>query len=487
MPGFQNDDTFAIIDLNDPTRQIPVSSGSTASGSLGFLFYGVNTGGLVESMQVTGGALQITGSVAANFNPASILSVKILSGSTEVGTPQNPLVTTGRPYATTIFGQARTANPYTLADLINKYGLDSQEYGTQIVAGGGISELLNQSGIILSASAASGARATLRTHTFYRYQAGKEQNVKITLYHSDTGRTNQIRRWGTFDDSDGLFFAVSGSLFGIYRRSSTTGIVAETFVSQSSFNIDKLNGTGMSGFTLDVTRANLYEIQYQWGAGSAEFYINGIRAHQLVFSNTLTTAYMRTGQLPLAWEIVNAGASTVGGNMVYLASTVSSEGAVKSPETVFTAFNPSDRSIRSDEQAILAIRPKLTINTVANRIMALPSNLSISTEGARISYRVILNPATLGGSVWSDVSVNSGYEVDVASTTFSGGETIYYGFLPNPNDAATIDLSRFFNVLGRKLRLDAFGTIQDVLVVVARNEAGGSTNVRVGLTWMEVK
>lgn len=413
---------------------------------------------------------------------------QIYSELNSLGTLNNPVIISPTTYGKTAFGEQRVALPFALADLINKYEITPTEYSTLTGSSGvaSISHVPAESAIKLQVDGTSGSLGKLRTNTFYRYSAGKGQNIKMTLYHNDSGQSNQVRRWGYFDDSDGLFFQLSGSNLSIVERKSTTGAVTEINHPQSTWNVDKLNGTGASGVTIDVTKSQIYELRFQWlGVGFADFYINGIHTHNIPHANLISGPYMKTGQLPLSWDVENNLSSSTGAMTTVCASVISENGEPP-PEYSYAAFNSTAISVSTTEIPVLSIRPKSTYNGITNRIITLPKKAVVSTEGARISFRIIANTVLTGAS-WSSVATTSGTEFDVSSTSFTGGETLYYGFLPGSNDAETVELEKFFSILARKLRQNAFATAVDSLTIVAKNEAAGSTNVRSAIVFTEVR
>jgi hypothetical protein len=79
-------------------------------------------------------------------------------------------------------------------------------------------------------------------------------------------------------------------------------------VAQSSWNIDKCDGTGPSGFNLDLTKMQMLYIDYSWyGAGAIRFGFKNQRgeiiyAHRIPNANLRTEAYMRSGNLPARYE-----------------------------------------------------------------------------------------------------------------------------------------------------------------------------------------
>ena len=80
---------------------------------------------------------------------------------------------------------------------------------------------------------------------------------------------------------------------------------------QSDFNLDKLDGTGPSGYTVDLNRMQMVFIDYSWyGAGKVRYGIRSnkgkiIYFHELYNNNVNNKAYMRSGNLPGRFEITS--------------------------------------------------------------------------------------------------------------------------------------------------------------------------------------
>jgi hypothetical protein len=87
--------------------------------------------------------------------------------------------------------------------------------------------------------------------------------------------------------------------------------VQEIKVPQSQWNLDKMDGTGPSGYTLDLSKMQMAYIDYTWyGAGFIRFgfrAVNGdiIYCHKMPNNNVNTSAYMRSGNLPGRFEVMN--------------------------------------------------------------------------------------------------------------------------------------------------------------------------------------
>jgi hypothetical protein len=91
-------------------------------------------------------------------------------------------------------------------------------------------------------------------------------------------------------------------------------LVQDLIIKQSEFNLDRLDGTGPSGYDLDITKMQMIGMQWSWyGAGFIDFMLRGsdgnyVFVHRIRNSNVNTEAYMRTGNMPVRYEVINEGA-----------------------------------------------------------------------------------------------------------------------------------------------------------------------------------
>jgi len=123
--------------------------------------------------------------------------------------------------------------------------------------------------------------------------------------------------------STALGFALEQTITGgTYHTSAITKVfaedaavratkVVETRVASTNFNIDRLDGTGPSNYTIDTNKIQMVYIDYTWyGAGFIRW---GIRAkdgdimycHKMQHNNTEVQAYLRSGNLPGRFEVAN--------------------------------------------------------------------------------------------------------------------------------------------------------------------------------------
>lgn len=98
-----------------------------------------------------------------------------------------------------------------------------------------------------------------------------------------------------------------------YRGATETGVrilkTADTRISQGNFNVDRLDGSGPSGYVFDKNKMQMVFIDYSWyGAGKIRYGMRGLDGsilycHEIPNNNTNTEAYMRSGNLPGRFEI----------------------------------------------------------------------------------------------------------------------------------------------------------------------------------------
>ena len=87
--------------------------------------------------------------------------------------------------------------------------------------------------------------------------------------------------------------------------------IKEVRTPQSQFNRDTLDGTGPSGYKFDPTKMQMIGLQYTWyGAGFVDFMMRGgdgnwVYAHRYKQNNINDEAYMRTGNMPVRYELIN--------------------------------------------------------------------------------------------------------------------------------------------------------------------------------------
>lgn len=98
-----------------------------------------------------------------------------------------------------------------------------------------------------------------------------------------------------------------------YRGVDATGVIVtktvDTKVAQSNWSIDPCDGTGASGFNLDLKKIQMAYMDYAWyGAGKIRFGWKDndgkvIYTHAFIHNNRLKESYFRSGNLPARYEV----------------------------------------------------------------------------------------------------------------------------------------------------------------------------------------
>lgn len=97
-----------------------------------------------------------------------------------------------------------------------------------------------------------------------------------------------------------------------YAAQAQSGVIisktVDTRIPQSAWNIDRCDGTGHSLFNVDLTKMQMFYIDYSWyGAGAVRFGFKNARGeilycHRFVNNNVNTEAYMRSGNMAARYE-----------------------------------------------------------------------------------------------------------------------------------------------------------------------------------------
>jgi hypothetical protein len=256
--------------------------------------------------------------------------------------------------------------------------------------------------------------------------------------------TNLLQRAGYYGAENGIFLQLNDDVISFVERSLVTGSVTESVVPRSSWNGDKLDGTGSSGITLDITKAQILWMDVEWlGVGTIRvgFVINGqfIVCHSFHHANLISSTYITTASLPLRCEIYNKAATTGSKTFKQICSSVISEGgyelrglqqAVGIPLSGARTF-----AATSTYYPIVSIRLKTSPNRLDAIIILTALSIIGKGNGRFYNWQVIASGTTSGGS-WQSAGVDSAVEYNITGTGFAGGRTLASGYLNSSNQAS---------------------------------------------------
>jgi len=390
----------------------------------------------------------------------------------------------------TAFGVLRVAASITLFDNTNQYDA-SPLLWEEVLTGGATSvHLPNESTVRLRCATASGDKVVRQSRHYFRYQPGKSQYIRMTGLFG-TAVTDLRRRMGYFDASNGLFLEQTGSGLSFVRRTFTSGAAVDNAEAQASWNVDKLDGTGQSRKTLNVTMTFHLVIDFEWlGVGRARmgFDFGGgeiVWAHYFVSPNVLAVPYMTTANLPLRYEIENTGAQGGAHDLNAICAMVASEQG-QEPERgfIFAAGNGVTTIAVTTRVPILSIRPKATFNSIVNRGLIDPQGVVASVGSGAVLLEVVYN-GTLTGASFSSANGSSITEFDVTASAITGGIVVHAFYASSAG--GTVHTEAIAGLLSKlPLVLDIAGTNPIPLTLVA-TAFTGSVDTAAEISWQETR
>ena len=273
--------------------------------------------------------------------------------------------------------------------------------------------------------------------------------------------------------------------------SSTRYLKTEIFrIPQSQWNGDRCDGTGPSGYNIDISKMQMAYIDYTWyGAGFIRYGFRGVNGeiiycHRMPNNNVNYSAYMRSGNLPGRFEIENygyysrvtAGATgTRGASVSSTDTTIYVEDAAYWPTA--SAANPGAAIIRDGTNcevitytgigAYNATAGGYPLTGVTRRTSHTIAgvNVSGSFSGSAYSLSGTLNSVTftpdasLGGAGTSQVSIQ---EIKVTAGPISS----HWGVSAIMDGRQDDDKSIVFTAgMNRYLTVQAAGTTRPLLMI----------------------
>jgi len=387
------------------------------------------------------------------------------------------------------FSRLRISNPVAIFDNQFTYDLSPLIFES-ITSGSGATvthDATNRNALMTFSSTPTGGAAFMQSYEHIRYQPSKSQLVFIT-FNMLSAVANVLKFAGYSDGTNGMEFQLNGTTkqFVIY---SAGGGGNET-VTQANWNLDKLDGTGSSGVTLDISKVQILVLDFQAlyvGRVRIGFDIGGviIYAHQFSHANIDTETYIQTANLPIRCGMTCTG--TVSTTMDFICCAVSSEGGLEdthgyefSVEGAVTAANGADTHI-------LSIQPKTTFNSIANRVKIEISQIDLTVTGNNpVLWKLCLGQAFTGTSV---ADANATYSaVQTLTGTLSGTPAIimdtgYVAASAGTKTATYSDIATKYPIT-----LDRAGAVRDLgRMTVLVQGISGTSATRCSLKWREVR
>lgn len=385
------------------------------------------------------------------------------------------------------FQRLRISNPETIFD--SKLLVSDQQtllWDDQQTTGAGTSSTYQSTDACFRMAVSNATAGTRVRQTFRRfnYQPGKSQLVMMTFNFTGTA-ANITKRLGLFDGTNGLFFQASGTTPAFVIRKAG----GDRVFTQTNWNSDQLNGSGPSGLTLDLTKAQIFFTDFEWlGVGTVRFgfIINGqfVICHTEQHANVATAVFMSSPNLPLRYELSNSGAG-VAATMDCICSQVTVEGGISINGVQFSAdraITPLTTANATTLYPILGLRLKST--HLSASIHPLAAAVACASQ-ATFRWVLCFNPTLAGTAVvWNDKTNSSvqvatptkGTTVSAEGTQISAGYAVQAGGY-NPNGESSLI---GFLALGANIA----GT-PDQLWLCAQRITGTTEDFYASIVWRE--
>jgi len=391
------------------------------------------------------------------------------------------------------FGRLRVSNPVTLFDSQNRYKLNEKFFSNLIGTGTAVNYIQAQSSANLFVTSNVNDFVARESRFVFNYQPGKSLLTMITFV-MNPAKSGLVQRVGYFGTENGYYIQLGSNtspttLFSnvyIVERSNALGTVSETLVAQQNWNGDKLDGTGASGLSLDMTKSQIFFTDLEWlGVGSVRsgVVINGtfINCHTFNHANLVAYTYITTACLPVRYELTNRAATAGTSNLNQICSTVLSEGGYEPKEQLFCQVGPTTSKTLGSTTPV----PLISIRLAPGRLDAIAIlkqiNIAVNSNNDLARWSLILNGTLSSGTSWGAHADSTNVQIDTGSAAISGGRVIEVGFAQTGSLNTILQDSFFEAQIGR----NSFTETSDIITLAAA-ACTSNPGIFYSLAWAEL-
>jgi hypothetical protein len=326
------------------------------------------------------------------------------------------------------FGRLRISDPVTLFDATN-VDYESDKFFNVLSGSAASTHVAATSSTDISVTGAgSVVRQSKRRMS---YQPGKSF-LFLNTFVFNAGQADLTQRVGLYDDNNGVFFSDTDTTLSFNIRNN--GV--DNTVTQEDWNVDKLDGTGVSGITLDTTKSQILFTDVEWlGVGSVRigFVIDGqfVVAHIFHNANINNSVYTRTMNLPVRYEI-STGSATA--SMQTICSSVISEGGYEARAKGKVAGTPTLGGVTVGTDWVNLA----TIELNDENSIVVPSGIDIlNISNTDFEWALLVN--AIPTTPFTFVPVSNKVEISTQTFTFTDlGDRIYGGYMGGKTAPASI-------------------------------------------------
>lgn len=275
----------------------------------------------------------------------------------------------------------------------------------------------------------------------------------------------------------------------VVKRSSTSGSAVDTAIPQTSWNLDPMNGEGVSGLNINADKAQIFVIDLEWlGVGRVRlgFGLEGniYYVHEFIHANISTTTYMTTANLPVRYKIENTGTTSGVGTLKMICTTVISEGGFESDGIPFAVSRADDNHVTVGVTIypVISIRLKSASKRVLCKLL---ETITFSVGKADVMdalyYYIAPSSSPLTGESWVSADADSAVEYDMSATAvdLTDAKPVRFGYFANNTN---VDISKIDKIV--YLTSNILGT-SDIIVLAAQKLGTGTEKIHASLQWTE--
>jgi len=312
------------------------------------------------------------------------------------------------------FGRLRSSTPETLFD--SKLTRDSalNAWDDVQTSGSGTTSTYskNRASVTLAVAGTTAGKRVRQTKVRHDYQPGKGQLILVTFVMG-AAASGITKRVGYHTDQNGIFLQQTSTDLRFVIRTNVTGTPSDAnSATQANWNIDKMNGSGPSKVTLDITKSQIMFIEFEWlGVGRVKvgFVVDGlyVPCHQFLNANVNASVYMSTPNLPVRYSIENDGTGAASSLECICASVVSEGGHQEVGKEHGITRYALPLTTGNDFGIYPVFAMRLNGSYLGGNVRLASASLVCTTTSA-FNYYWLENPTLQGGSfLWTDVPTSA--------------------------------------------------------------------------------
>lgn len=340
----------------------------------------------------------------------------------------------------TRFNEILSAQRVSQLNLKPTWGISVLRYArTTTGAGASVGETNGE--FLLQSGTANNGLATIMTNERGLYYAGSMGQAGIGVRIPTAPLSTAFCEWGYTDFTNGFYFGVDGT--GHYVAYVTNSVVTKAY--QSAWNVDKLDGTGTSGRTLDLSNGVVCHIDFVWyGYGDIEFSFFVKNPTTLQIERMVCHRFKIDGAAsvidpnqPLSFRSGNGASTTTNVSLYIGGHQFSVIGGDSTPQNRQAAelLRSYTTALNTNWQPLIAIRKTANFNGRTNSLNVKLDSFQVASTGD-VEVRITVGGTTSNlswgtptGRTASETGVESKVTGGTALTTSVDGEPSSYSYV----------------------------------------------------------